>query len=125
MSYHDKFKTVDEYLSHLPPKQRAALNKLRKTIRSISPELKEKISYGMPTVTYHGNLVHYAAFKEHLSFYPGRRAKDFEAELKKYGASLTGASTIKFTADEPLPDALVKKIVKVRMAENAKPRGKG
>lgn len=122
MSYHDKFKTVDEYLAHLPAKQRAALNKLRRTIKAISPELKEKIAYGMPTVTYHGNLVHYAAFKDHLSFYPGRRAKGFAAELEKHGASLTGASTIKFTPEEPLPDSLVKKIVKVRMAENAKPR---
>jgi len=120
VTYHDKFKTVEEYLAHVPKEQRVALEKLRKLIKSIAPEAKEKISYGMPTFTYHGNLVHYAAFKNHLSFFPGGRVEEFAKELKGYQ---TSKGTIHFQPDKPLPDSLVKKIVKTCMLHNEAKKG--
>jgi uncharacterized protein YdhG (YjbR/CyaY superfamily) len=111
--------TVEDYLATLPDAERAALEKLRKTIKAAAPEATETISYQMPAFKLHGRfLVSYAAFKNHCSFFPAS-TKVLEAhgeELKPY---FSGKGTIRFTTDKPLPSALVKKIVKARIAENA------
>jgi uncharacterized protein YdhG (YjbR/CyaY superfamily) len=106
---------VDRYLAALPPEQRAALEKLRRTIRSVAPTATEKISYGMPMFFDHGMLVGYAAYKIHCSFFPGAIIEQFADDLTKYK---TSKGTIQFTVDKPLPVTLVKKIVKARLAQN-------
>lgn len=107
---------VDKYLMALPDEQRDALEKLRKTILSVAKGAEEKISYGMPTVYYKGNLVHYAAFKDHLSLFGASAFMTGELKEKLSGFK-TSKGTIQFTIDKPLPVALVKQIVKARMQE--------
>ena len=108
--------SVNEYMENIPEKERAVLEKLRKTIRSVVPKAEEVISYQIPTFKYNGGLVSYAAFKNHCSLFPWNAGliKKIE-ELKNYS---TSKGTIHFTVDKPLPVALVKKIVKARMKEN-------
>jgi uncharacterized protein YdhG (YjbR/CyaY superfamily) len=111
--------SVEDYLAALPEGQRVVLEKLRKTIRAAAPEAIETISYQMPTFKDHGRvLVYYAAFKDHCSLFPASNAvmEALGEELKPYFA---GKGTLRFTADKPLPAALVKKIVKARIEENA------
>lgn len=110
-------KDVDEYLAALPPKPRAALTKLRKLIKAAAPKAEEVISYRVPAYKHQGMLVGFAAFTDHCSFFvmsPALMTK-LKEELKPYELS-TG--TIRFAHDEPLPGALVKKIVKARLEEN-------
>lgn len=111
------YTSVEEYLIDVPGDKLIALEKLRKTIRSVVPKAEEYISYGMPTFKYNGPLVSYAAFKEHCSLFPwgGSLIKKYAEELKPFK---TSKGTIQFTVDKPLPVALVKKIVKERMKEN-------
>ena len=109
--------SVEEYLNDVPTDKRIALEKLRKTIRSLVPKAEEYLSYGMPTFKYNGPLVSYAAFKEHCSLFPWNATliKKFEEELKEYK---TSKGTIQFTVNKPLPVALVKKLIKERVKEN-------
>ena len=110
-------KNVDDYLVSVPATARATLKKIRRTIKEAAPNATEKISYGMPSFYYLGQLVAYAAFKDHCSFFPMSPAvmRDFAAELKGYSMS---KGTIRFPADKPLHAALVRRIVKARIAEN-------
>jgi uncharacterized protein YdhG (YjbR/CyaY superfamily) len=111
-------KSVDEYLGGVPEPARGTLKHIRAVIRSVVPaETTEAISYGIPMFKYNGMLVGYAAFKNHCSLFPtGSGVLDqFEKELKGYR---TSKGTIQFPSDKPLPDALVKKIVRARVAEN-------
>lgn len=111
-------KNVDEYLAHLPEPARTTLNHIRKVIQSVVPrETTEVISYGMPMFKYNGMLVAYAAFKNHCSLFPTGSGviERFQKELKGYA---TSKGTIQFPSDRPLPDSLIKKIVKARVAEN-------
>jgi uncharacterized protein YdhG (YjbR/CyaY superfamily) len=111
--------SVDEYLAGLPEEQRAALEKLRETIRAAAPQATETISYGMPAFQQDGRfLVSYAAFKDHCSLYPASSAvrEALGDEIQPY---FSGKGTLRFQADEPIPAALVKKIVKRRLEENA------
>ena len=113
---------VDEYLDGVPQPSRDALEKLRRTIKSAAPEATETISYGMPTIRYGGRfLVSYAAFSRHCSLFPATaRVRETCGEaLEPY---LSGKGTLRFTVEEPIPAALVKKIVKVRLEENAERR---
>jgi uncharacterized protein YdhG (YjbR/CyaY superfamily) len=110
---------VEDYLAALPEDQRSALEKLRKTIRSTAPDSTETISYQMPTFKLRGRvLVYYAAFKDHCSLFPASEAvmEALGGELKPY---FSGKGTLRFTSDKPIPAALVKKIVKARIAEIA------
>jgi len=111
--------SVDDYLAGLPEERRAVMAELRRTIRAAAPDATEVISYLMPAFKTHGQfLVSYAAFKNHYSLFPASDAV-IEAggeELKPY---LAGKGTIQFPADKPIPVALVKRIIKVRLAENA------
>lgn len=109
---------VDKYLARVPEPARGTLTKIRATIRSVVPaEATEAISYGMPAFKYKGGLVGYAAFADHCSLFPMNPAviEAFRDELKNYS---TSKGTIQFPLDKPLPAALVKKIVKTRVAEN-------
>ncbi len=114
----EKAPDVESYLAACPEPHRTTLEKLRATIRSVVPrETTETISYGIPTFKYKGGLVAYAAFKQHCSFFPmsGRLVEDFADELKAYK---TSKGTIQFPVDKPLPAALVKKLVKAKLALN-------
>ena len=110
-------KTVDAYLAALPNDVRTVLEKLRKTIQSTAPQAIEGMGYGMPGYKYLGTLVHFAAAKNHCALYGVGKAlvAAHRDELATYLASDT---TIRFTIDKPLPVALVKKLVKARIAEN-------
>jgi uncharacterized protein YdhG (YjbR/CyaY superfamily) len=111
--------SVEDYLAALPEGSRAALEKLRRTIKAAAPDATEAISYQMPAFKDHGRiLVYYAAFKDHYSLFPASQAviEAHREELKPY---FMGKGTIRFHADKPLPAALVKKLVKARIEENA------
>ena len=116
-------KTVDQYLAAVPEPARSTLSRIRAAIRSAAPsEATEVISYGMPAFRHKGVLVWFAAFSDHCSVFPTAAIiEEFESELKGYTIS---KGTIQFPADKPLPAALVKKMVKARVAqiENKKPR---
>lgn len=108
---------VEAYLAGVPEPARGLLEKIRTVVRSLVPEAEEVIAYGIPTFKHDGNLVHYAAFKNHCSFFPGRALNSdaFKAGLAGYKIS---KGTIQFTADNPLPDELVRRITIMRIAEN-------
>ena len=111
-------KTVDEYLAATPEPARSTLQHIRKVIKSVVPkETTEVISYRIPMFKFNGMLVGYAAFAKHCSLFPTGSGviEKFAKELKGYS---TSRGTIQFPPDKPLPDALVKKIVKERVKEN-------
>jgi uncharacterized protein YdhG (YjbR/CyaY superfamily) len=109
--------TVDDYLAAVPEEMRVALENLRKTIKAAAPEATETISYRIPTFKHQGPLVAFSAATNHCAFHlmspPLMAAR--KDELKGYD---TTTSTIRFTHDKPLPAALVKGLVKARIAEN-------
>jgi len=108
---------VDEYLARVQEPARRTLNRIRAAIRSAAPpEATETISYRMPAFKYHGVLVWFAAFSNHCSFFPTASVVEaFENELKGFSIS---KGTIQFPLDKPLPASLVKKMVKLRVAQN-------
>ena len=110
-------KNVDEYLAGVPEPARSTLNKMRAAIRSaVPPEAAETISYRMPAFKYKGVLVWFAAFSNHCSLFPTASVvQAFKNELKGFSIS---KGTIHFPTDKPLPTALVKKLVKARVAQN-------
>jgi uncharacterized protein YdhG (YjbR/CyaY superfamily) len=112
--------TVEEYLAALPEKRRAVVDEMRRTIRSAAPDATETIAYDMPAFRSHGGhfLVSYAAYKNHYSLFPasGAVTEALGAALEPY---LAGKGTIRFPIDGPVPVALVRRIVEVRLAENA------
>jgi uncharacterized protein YdhG (YjbR/CyaY superfamily) len=108
-------KNVDEYIANQPEKNRAALSKLREFVRNLVPEAEEKISYGMPMYKYHGMLVGFAGYKNHLGFYPGAIVGKFADELKDFKIS---KGTIQFTVDKPIPEELLTRIIQARIDEN-------
>lgn len=109
-------KTVDEYLARVPEPAHSTLMKIRATIRAVVPaEATEALSYGIPAFKYKGTLVWYAAFAKHCSLFPTAAVIDkFKNELKSYSIS---KGTIQFPVDKPLPAALVKKVMKARVAQ--------
>lgn len=110
--------TINDYIAACPEAIQKKLQELRTTIKASAPDATEKISYQIPTFDLKGNLVHFAAFTDHISFFPtssGREA--FKQELSIY---LGGKGTIRFPIDEPLPLELIGRIVKFRVAENLK-----
>jgi uncharacterized protein YdhG (YjbR/CyaY superfamily) len=116
MESRERFKTIDEYIAAFPENVQTILEKLRSVIRETAPEAEETIDYGIPTFKLNGNLVHFAAFKNHTSFYPTPSAIEaFKKELLPFKQS---KGTVQFPLDEPIPFDLVKKIVKFRVKEN-------
>jgi uncharacterized protein YdhG (YjbR/CyaY superfamily) len=112
-----KATTIDDYLARLPDDQRTALERLRQTIRRAAPNAEECISYSMPAFRLNGILVGFAAKRHHCALYPfnGTTVKAFKDDLKSFETSM---GAIKFQPAKPLPAALVRKIVKARIAEN-------
>lgn len=113
----DGEKAVDAYLADVREPFRTMLAHLRNVIRTAAPGAVEAIGYGIPTYKLDGNLVHFAAFKNHMSFFPGSTAHNetLKDDLARYKLS---RGTIRFTPDNPLPDELVTRIVRLRIAEN-------
>ena len=108
---------VDAFLAALPLEMRAALENLRRAIRAAAPDAEESISYGVPAFKYRGRpLVSFGAAKSHCSFYVQSPAV-MEAHRDEFAAYDTSKGTVRFAPDAPLPDALVAKLVRARMAE--------
>nr|MDO8079560.1 DUF1801 domain-containing protein [Candidatus Freyarchaeota archaeon] len=108
--------TINEYIATFPKQIQDILQKLRQTIKESAPQAQEAISYQMPTFKLNGNLVHFAAFKNHIGFFPTPSAVvAFKKELSEYE---TSKGTIRFPLDKPIPFDLVRKIVKYRVNEN-------
>jgi len=118
------YRTIDEYIATFPAETQKILQELRAVIHLAAPGAQEKISYQMPAFHLKGNLVYFAAWKDHIGFYPtssGTRA--FQQELSAYKFS---KGAVKFPLDQPLPLDLITRIVKFRVAENLKKAaGKG
>jgi uncharacterized protein YdhG (YjbR/CyaY superfamily) len=109
-------KTIDEYIAGFPPDIRAILQKIRATIRKAAPQVEETINYRMPTFTLHGNLVHFAAFKSHIGFYPTPSGiEKFQKELAGYKSA---KGSVQFPLDQPIPYGLITRIVKFRVKED-------
>jgi uncharacterized protein YdhG (YjbR/CyaY superfamily) len=112
------FRSIDQYIAAFPEETRKILEELRATIKAGA---EERISYQMPTFVLKGYLVHFAAYKNHIGFYPTSSGiQAFRRELSRYEG---GKGTVRFPIDEPLPLALIRKIVKFRVAENLKNAG--
>ena len=112
-----KPKNIDEYIATFPEDVQVMLAELRATIQAAAPAAEEKISYQMPTFALNGNLVHFAAFKNHIGLYPAPTGMEaFQEELSVYK---TGKGSVQFPIDQPLPLDLIRKIVQYRVAENA------
>jgi len=112
----NKFETIDEYIQTFPKETREILENIRQTIKNTAPGVEEAISYQIPTFKLNGNLVHFAAFKNHIGFYPAPSGSAaFKKELSVYKA---GKGSVQFPIDKPMPLALIKKIVKYRVKEN-------
>jgi uncharacterized protein YdhG (YjbR/CyaY superfamily) len=107
-------KDVDAYIAAAPKAAQPLLRQLRELIKSTAPKAEERISYGMPYYRYHGHLVYFSIFKNHIGLYPAGYA-DKHAEMKKY---MTSKGTYRFPLDEPLPVALIRRFVKTRVREN-------
>ncbi len=115
---------IDSYIAAFPPHVQEILQRIRQTIHEAAPEAQETISYQMPTFTLHGNLVHFAAFKNHIGFYPVPSGIEaFKDELAVYKQ---GKGSVQFPLDQPIPYDLIRRIVVFRVQENlAKAAAKG
>jgi uncharacterized protein YdhG (YjbR/CyaY superfamily) len=112
------FKSIDEYIATFPEDVQTRLKDLKATIQRAAPEAEEKFSYGMPTFFLNGNLVHFAAFKTHIGFYPTPSGIEaFKQELSSYKGA---KGSVQFPLAEPLPLKLIGRIVKFRVTENQK-----
>lgn len=111
-----KPKDIDEYIAATPKELQERLRQIRQIVRETTPDAIEKISYGIPAYMFHGRLIYFAAFKNHIGFYPMKDViQKFEKELSGYH---TSKGTIQFPHNKPLPLTLIKKIIKFRMQEN-------
>jgi uncharacterized protein YdhG (YjbR/CyaY superfamily) len=119
MSAKHSFKTVDEYFAAQPVDVQAALLQVRNAVKEAAPNAQEVISYQMPAFKQGNILVYYAAFKDHIGFFPTASAiEQFKDKLTQYK---TSKGTIRFPYDKPLPSGLIKDIVKFRLKETQKP----
>ena len=108
--------TIDEYIAGFPPDVQAILQQIREIVHEAAPEASEAIKYAMPTFVLNGNLVHFAAFKHHIGFYPVPSGiEKFKKELSGYKGA---KGSVQFPLDEPMPFDLIRKIVKFRVKEN-------
>jgi uncharacterized protein YdhG (YjbR/CyaY superfamily) len=109
-------KDIDEYIAGFPSDVQKILQKIRKTIRQAAPDAEETIKYQIPTFTLKGNLIHFAAYKNHIGLYPAPTGvEEFKQALAVYQA---GKGTLRFPLDEPIPFDLISRIVKFRVKKN-------
>lgn len=109
---------IDNYIKGFPKEVQILLEQIRKSIRQVAPEAEETIKYSMPTFVLNGNLVHFAAFKNHIGFYPVPTG--IEAFKKELSIYKTGKGSVQFPFDKPMPLELIAKIVRFRVEENTK-----
>jgi len=108
--------TIDAYIAGFPYDIQAILQNIRRTIREVAPDAQEGIKYQMPTFILHGNLVHFAAFKQHIGLYPTPSGiTQFKEELAPYAGA---KGSVRFPLDRPIPFDLIRKIVQFRVQEN-------
>jgi uncharacterized protein YdhG (YjbR/CyaY superfamily) len=108
--------TIDQYIAAFPKDIQKLLKQMRSTIKKAAPQAEEAIKYAIPTFMLNGNLVHFAAYKNHIGFYPAPRGiEEFKEELSAYEGS---KGTVKFPLDKPLPLSLITQIVKFRATQN-------
>jgi uncharacterized protein YdhG (YjbR/CyaY superfamily) len=113
-----RFSSIDEYISTFPEEVQVSLNELRRTIQTAAPGAQEKISYNMPTFWLNGNLVHFAAYKHHIGFYPAPRGIEaFKEALSVYKGA---KGSVQFPIGQPLPLELIAEIVRFRVSESLK-----
>ena len=111
-----ELKSIDEYIATFPKNVQIILQEIRQAIRDAAPDAKEAISYQMPAFKLNGNLVWFAAFKNHIGFYP--KASAIEAFKEKLSPYETSKGTVKFPINEPIPFDLIKEMVRFRVKEN-------
>jgi uncharacterized protein YdhG (YjbR/CyaY superfamily) len=108
-------RNIDEYIASFPRNVQVALNEIRNTITKAAPDAEEAIKYRIPTFVLHGNLVHFAAFTNHIGFYPAPSAVEaFKQELSRYKSA---KGSVQFPIDKPMPLKLIERIVKFRAKE--------
>lgn len=108
--------TIDEYIAGFPPEIQEILQQVRATVRAAAPDAVEAIKYGIPTLVLKGNLVHFAAFKHHIGFYPDPSGMgQFAEELAPYTQA---KGSVQFPLDQPIPYDLIRRITEYRVAEN-------
>jgi uncharacterized protein YdhG (YjbR/CyaY superfamily) len=113
-----KYGDIDSYIANYPKPVQALLRKMRATIKKSAPKAQEAITYGIPTYKLNGNLVHFGAFKDHVSFFPTSSGiAAFKKEISKYKVA---KGTVQFPLDKPLPLGLITKIVRFRVKESLK-----
>lgn len=111
--------SIDEYIRSFPPEIQQLLEQIRDTVKHTAPEAEETINYAMPTFKLNGNLVHFAAYKNHIGFYP--TPSGIEAYKEKLSVYKSSKGAVQFPLDKPLPLDLIKEIVMFRVKENMKP----
>jgi uncharacterized protein YdhG (YjbR/CyaY superfamily) len=112
------YTTIDEYIAQYPENIQKILQQIRSVIKEAAPDATEKISYQMPTFYLYGNLVHFAAFKSHIGFYPVPSGiEKFKEELSQYKG---GKGSVQFSLDKPIPFDLIRRITLFRVEENLK-----
>lgn len=115
-------KTIDEYIAQFTPEVQRILQTMRQVIKDAAPEAQEKISYQMPAFTQQGILVYFAAFKNHIGFYPTASGiSAFKDELNEYKSA---KGSVQFPLGKPIPYDLISRMVKFRVAENLKKKNK-
>ncbi|WP_316792092.1 iron chaperone [Pedobacter frigoris] len=114
----EKARNIDEYISGFPEDVRKILEEVRATIREAAPEAEETIGYAMPTFKLNGNLIHFAAYKNHIGLYPTPNGiEEFKEELSRYKGA---KGSVQFPIDKPMPLDLISRITKFRVEENLK-----
>ncbi len=109
-------KTIDEYIATFPVEVQQHLKQIREVIKKTAPQAEEKIGYGMPTFTLNGNLIHFAAYKNHIGLYPAPQAlEEFKEALSGYKGS---KGAVQFPLDQPIPLPLIERITKYRVQKN-------
>jgi uncharacterized protein YdhG (YjbR/CyaY superfamily) len=111
-------KDIDDYIAGFPAEVRELLEQMRAAIKKAAPQAEEKISYRMPAFFLNGNLIYFAAFKNHIGLYPGAGAvESFKQELSVYRGA---KGSVQLPLDKPIPSDLIERIVKFRIEENRK-----
>ncbi|MCA9332694.1 DUF1801 domain-containing protein [Candidatus Saccharibacteria bacterium] len=115
-------RNIDNFIAKYPENVQEKLQSLRRLVKNVCPDAQEKISYGIPTFTFRGNLVHFSAYDKHIGFYPGSAPiAAFQEELQPYK---TSKGTVQFPLDAPLPYELIEKITKYAVERNLNKKGK-